>query len=232
MPSSTRFGSRPEGREDPVVLLAGQLVLGEEAGGDRRGDGSHGARVYPRPPGRPARVTSAGCSRREPPRPAPENRLTRALGAHPRPVLDLTATNPTTAGLPVDSSPALALLADEQGRRSTPPTRAASSPRGRRSRRTTRTRGVGADPERDSSSRPPRARPTAGSSSSSPRRGTPSSCRLRATRSSTPWRRSRGSSSSATAFPRRIAGPSTRASSRMRPTGSPRPGGASPPWSS
>ncbi len=47
--------------------------------------------------------------------PGTENRLTRALGAHPRPVLDLTATNPTTAGLPVDSSPALALLADPRG---------------------------------------------------------------------------------------------------------------------
>lgn len=47
--------------------------------------------------------------------PGTQNRLTRALGAHPRPVLDLTATNPTTAGLPVDSSPALALLADPRG---------------------------------------------------------------------------------------------------------------------
>jgi len=43
------------------------------------------------------------------------NRLTTALDAHPRPVLDLTATNPTTARLPVDPSPALALLADERG---------------------------------------------------------------------------------------------------------------------
>ena len=48
--------------------------------------------------------------------PAPgRNRLTTALDAHPRPVLDLTATNPTTAGLPVDPSPALALLADGRG---------------------------------------------------------------------------------------------------------------------
>ncbi len=52
--------------------------------------------------------------------PGTQNRLTRALGAHPRPVLDLTATNPTTAGLPVDSSPALALLADERGGAYTP----------------------------------------------------------------------------------------------------------------
>ncbi len=43
------------------------------------------------------------------------NRLTTARDAHPRPVLDLTATNPTTAGLSVDPSPALALLADERG---------------------------------------------------------------------------------------------------------------------
>ncbi len=49
------------------------------------------------------------------PAPGTENRLTRALGAHPRTVLDLTATNPTTARLPVDSSPALALLADPRG---------------------------------------------------------------------------------------------------------------------
>lgn len=49
------------------------------------------------------------------PAPGTENRLTRALGAHPRPVLDLTATNPTTVRLPVDPSPALALLADPRG---------------------------------------------------------------------------------------------------------------------
>jgi hypothetical protein len=48
--------------------------------------------------------------------PAPgRNRLTTALDARSRPVLDLTATNPTTAGLPVDPSSALALLADERG---------------------------------------------------------------------------------------------------------------------
>ena len=39
---------------------------------------------------------------RRTPAPGAENRLTRALGAHPRPVLDLTATNPTAASLPVD----------------------------------------------------------------------------------------------------------------------------------
>ncbi len=49
------------------------------------------------------------------PAPGAENRLTRALGAHPRTVLDLTATNPTTARLPVDPSPALALLANPRG---------------------------------------------------------------------------------------------------------------------
>jgi len=49
------------------------------------------------------------------PAPGSWNRLTRALGAHPRPVLDLTATNPTTAGLDVDASPALALLAGPRG---------------------------------------------------------------------------------------------------------------------
>jgi aspartate/methionine/tyrosine aminotransferase len=49
------------------------------------------------------------------PAPGARNRLTRALEIHPRPVLDLTATNPTTARLTVDSSQALALLADERG---------------------------------------------------------------------------------------------------------------------
>lgn len=43
------------------------------------------------------------------------NLLTRALEAHPRPVLDLTATNPTTVHLPLDPSGALALLADGRG---------------------------------------------------------------------------------------------------------------------
>lgn len=52
---------------------------------------------------------------RRTPAPGAENRLTRALAAHPRPVLDLTATNPTTAGLPLDAAPALALLADARG---------------------------------------------------------------------------------------------------------------------
>lgn len=52
---------------------------------------------------------------RRTPAPGAENRLTRALAARSRPVLDLTATNPTTAGLPVDPSGALALLADPRG---------------------------------------------------------------------------------------------------------------------
>lgn len=49
------------------------------------------------------------------PAPGAENRLTRALAAHRRPIVDLTATNPTAAGLPVDPAPALALLADPRG---------------------------------------------------------------------------------------------------------------------
>ncbi len=49
------------------------------------------------------------------PAPGAENRLTRALAAHPRKVLDLTATNPTTARLPLDPAPALALLGDPRG---------------------------------------------------------------------------------------------------------------------
>lgn len=49
------------------------------------------------------------------PAPGAQNRLTRALAAHRRPVLDLTATNPTCVGLPVDPAPALALLADARG---------------------------------------------------------------------------------------------------------------------
>ena len=108
--------------------------------------GSHGARVYPRPPGGPARVTSAGCSRRGPPRPG-RNRLTTALDAHPRPVLDLTATNPTTARLPVDPSPALALLADERGGVYSPDPCGLLSAREAVSAYYAR-RGVGADPER------------------------------------------------------------------------------------
>jgi aspartate/methionine/tyrosine aminotransferase len=52
---------------------------------------------------------------RRTPAPGAENRLTRALGAHPGPILDLTATNPTAARLPVDPAPALALLADARG---------------------------------------------------------------------------------------------------------------------
>ena len=52
---------------------------------------------------------------RRTPTPGTENRLTRALAAHGRPVLDLTATNPTAAALPVDAAPALALLADPRG---------------------------------------------------------------------------------------------------------------------
>ncbi len=79
--------------------------------------------------------------------PGTENRLTRALGAHPRPVLDLTATNPTTAGLPVDFSPALALLADPRGGLYSP------DPCGLLSAREAvsayyANRGVGADPDR------------------------------------------------------------------------------------
>lgn len=85
-------------------------------------------------------------STRTPP-PGTWNRLTRALGAHPRPVLDLTATNPTTAGLPVDSSPALALLADPRGGLYSP------DPCGLLSAREAvsayyANRGVGADPDR------------------------------------------------------------------------------------
>lgn len=53
-------------------------------------------------------------SGRTPP-PGAENRLTRALASHRRPVLDLTATNPTAVALPVDPAPALALLADPRG---------------------------------------------------------------------------------------------------------------------
>ncbi len=49
------------------------------------------------------------------PCPGVENRLTKALAAHRRGVLDLTSTNPTAAALPVDPAPALALLADARG---------------------------------------------------------------------------------------------------------------------
>jgi hypothetical protein len=49
------------------------------------------------------------------PAPGAQNRLTKALAAHGRPVLDLTATNPTRAGLPVDPAPALSLLAGAGG---------------------------------------------------------------------------------------------------------------------
>ena len=52
---------------------------------------------------------------RRTPAPGAENRLTQALAAHGRPVLDLTATNPTSARLSLDPSPALALLADDRG---------------------------------------------------------------------------------------------------------------------
>ena len=81
------------------------------------------------------------------PAPGAENRLTRALAAHPREVLDLTATNPTTARLPVDPSPALALLGDPRGALYAP------DPRGLPSAREAvagyyRARGVTAAPER------------------------------------------------------------------------------------
>ncbi|MBK9375442.1 MAG: pyridoxal phosphate-dependent aminotransferase [Holophagales bacterium] len=85
-------------------------------------------------------------STRTPP-PGAWNRLTRALGTHPRPVLDLTATNPTTAGLDVGASPALALLADPRGGLYSP------DPCGLLSARKAvsgyyANRGVAADPER------------------------------------------------------------------------------------
>jgi aspartate/methionine/tyrosine aminotransferase len=85
-------------------------------------------------------------STRTPP-PGAQNRLTKALARHPRPVLDLTATNPTAAGLPVDPAPALALLADARGGLYAP------DPRGLRSARDAAAayyaaRGVAADPER------------------------------------------------------------------------------------
>jgi hypothetical protein len=81
------------------------------------------------------------------PAPGAENRLTRALAAHPRPVLDLTATNPTTARLPVDPAPALALLGDARGGLYVP------DPKGLPSARQAvaahyAARGVPADPER------------------------------------------------------------------------------------
>jgi len=84
---------------------------------------------------------------RRTPAPGAENRLTRALAAHPRPVLDLTATNPTAALLPVDPAPALALLADARGARYVP------DPRGLLSAREAvaahyAARGVTADPAR------------------------------------------------------------------------------------
>jgi hypothetical protein len=84
---------------------------------------------------------------RRTPAPGAENRLTRALGAHPRPVLDLTATNPTAASLPVDPAPALALLADRRGGLYVP------DPRGLLSAREAvaaayAARGVAADPAR------------------------------------------------------------------------------------
>lgn len=85
-------------------------------------------------------------SPRTPP-PGAENRLTRALAVHPRPVLDLTATNPTAARLPLDPGPALALLADPRGALYAP------DPMGLRSAREAvaaycASRGAAADPAR------------------------------------------------------------------------------------
>lgn len=81
------------------------------------------------------------------PAPGTQNRLTRALGAHPRPVLDLTATNPTTARLDVDAPPALALLADPRGGLYSPDPCGHLSAREAVSRYYAK-RGVGAGPER------------------------------------------------------------------------------------
>jgi alanine-synthesizing transaminase len=139
-------GLAPEGGEDPVVFLGRQLVLGQEPGGDRRGGGSHGPGVYPRPPPRRRGNLRAMFSKRTP-APGAQNRLTRALAAHRREVLDLTATNPTGAALPVDPAPALALLADARGGTYLP------DPRGLPSAREAvsayyAARGAGADPAR------------------------------------------------------------------------------------
>ncbi|MFN7986005.1 MAG: pyridoxal phosphate-dependent aminotransferase [Thermoanaerobaculia bacterium] len=84
---------------------------------------------------------------RRTPAPGAENRLTRALAAHARPVLDLTATNPTSARLPVDPGPALALLADARGALYAPDPRGLASARAAVSRYYA-ARGVAADPSR------------------------------------------------------------------------------------
>lgn len=81
------------------------------------------------------------------PAPGAENRLTRALAAHRRPVLDLTATNPTTAALPVDPAPALDLLADARSAAYVPDPRGLPSAREAVSAYYS-ARGVDADPAR------------------------------------------------------------------------------------
>ncbi len=88
-----------------------------------------------------------GMFSRRTPAPGAENRLTRALAAHPRPVLDLTATNPTCARLPVDAAPALALLADARGTRYSPDPRGLSAAREATSAYYA-ARGAAADPSR------------------------------------------------------------------------------------
>ena len=84
---------------------------------------------------------------RRTPAPGAENRLTRALASHGRPVLDLTATNPTTAGLTVDPAPALALLAAPGGGTYAPDPRGLASAREAVSAYYA-ARGVSADPAR------------------------------------------------------------------------------------
>src|SRR5512138_3496134 len=84
---------------------------------------------------------------RRTPAPGAENRLTLSLAARSRPPLDLTATNPTAASLPVDPAPALALLADARGALYAPDPRGLLSAREAVSAHYA-ARGVAADPAR------------------------------------------------------------------------------------